>query len=73
MAGNEDVFELPQQNEDQDALVTSNAEQEMVSSSPQSSQKHLQGLDNITAEGTEAIDNVTDVLKTLGDLGSEAT
>ena len=36
-------------------------------------QKSLQGLDNTTAEGTEAIDNVTDVLKTLGDLGSEAT
>ena len=38
-----------------------------------SKQKSLQGLDNITAEGTEAIDNVTDVLKTLGDHGSEAT
>ena len=36
-------------------------------------QKSLQGLDNTTAEGTEAIDNVTDVLKTLGDHGSEAT
>ena len=42
MAGNEDVFELPQQNEDQDALVTSNAEQEMVSSSSQSSQQSIQ-------------------------------
>ena len=38
-----------------------------------SMQKSLQGLDNTTAEGTEAIDNVTDVLKTLGDHGSEAT
>ena len=38
-----------------------------------SMQKYLQGPDNITAEGTEVIDNVTDVLKTLGDLGSEAT
>ena len=36
-------------------------------------QKSLQGLDNTTAEGTEAIDKVTDVLKTLGDHGSEAT
>ena len=38
-----------------------------------SMQKSLQGLDNTTAEGTEAIDNVTDVLKTLGDHGSEST
>ena len=38
-----------------------------------SMQKSLQGLQNTTAEGTEAIDNVTDVLKTLGDHGSEAT
>lgn len=38
-----------------------------------SMQKSLQGLDNTTAEGTEAIDNVTDVLKTLGDHGLEAT
>ncbi|KAK2562857.1 hypothetical protein P5673_013817 [Acropora cervicornis] len=30
-----------------------------------SMQKSLQGLQNTTAEGTEAIDNVTDVLKTL--------
>ena len=41
LAGDEDVFELPQQNEDQDALVTSNAEQEMVSSSSQSSQQSI--------------------------------
>ena len=41
MAGDEDVFELPQQNEDQGALVTSNAEQEMVSSSSQSSQQSI--------------------------------
>ena len=41
MAGDEDVFELPQQNEDQDALVTSNAEQEMASSSSQSSQQSI--------------------------------
>ena len=38
-----------------------------------SMQKSLQGLDNNTAEGTEAIDKVTEVLKTLGDHGSEAT
>ena len=38
-----------------------------------SMQKSLQGLDNATAEGTVAIDNSTDVLKTLGDYGSEAT
>ena len=31
--------------------------------------KIFAGVDNITAEGTEAIDNVTDVLKTLGDIG----
>ena len=41
MAGDEDVFELPQQNEDQGALVTSHAEQEMVSSSSQSSQQSI--------------------------------
>ena len=41
MAGDEDLFELPQQNEDQSALVTSNAEQEMVSSSSQSSQQSI--------------------------------
>ena len=41
MAGDEDVFELPQQNEDQGVLVTSNAEQEMVSSSSQSSQQSI--------------------------------
>ena len=41
MAGDEDVFELPQQNEDQGALVTSNAQQEMVSSSSQSSQQSI--------------------------------
>ena len=33
----------------------------------------MQRLDNTTAEGTEAIDNVNDVLKTLEDHGSEAT
>lgn len=36
-------------------------------------QKSLQGLDNTTPEGTEAIDNFTDVFKTLGDHGLEAT
>ena len=41
MAGDEDVFELPQQNEDQGTLVTSNAEQETVSSSSQSSQRSI--------------------------------
>ena len=41
MADDEDVFELPQQNEDQGALVTSNVEQEMVSSSSQSSQQSI--------------------------------
>ena len=41
MPGDEDVFELPQQNEDQSALVTSNAEQEMVSLSSQSSQQSI--------------------------------
>ena len=41
MAGDEDVFELSQQNEDQGAMVTSNAEQEMVSSSSQSSQQSI--------------------------------
>ena len=40
MTGDEDVFEKPQQNEDQGALVTPNAEQEMVSSS-QSSQQSI--------------------------------
>ncbi|XP_078348424.1 uncharacterized protein LOC144633421 [Oculina patagonica] len=38
-----------------------------------SMQKSLQGLDNTTAEGTEAIDTILDVIKTLGDHGSEAT
>ena len=37
-----------------------------------SMQKSLQGLDNTTAEGTEAIDTILDVIKTLGDHGSEA-
>lgn len=36
-------------------------------------QKSLQGLNNTTAEGTGAIDNVTDMLKTFGDHGLEAT
>ena len=36
-------------------------------------QKSLQGLDTTTAEGKEATDNVTNMLKTLGDHGSEAT
>ena len=43
MAGDEDVIELPQHNEDQGTLVTSNAEQEMVSSSSQSSQQSIPG------------------------------
>ena len=41
VADDEDVFELPQQNEDQRALVTSKVEQEMVSSSSQSSQQSI--------------------------------
>lgn len=41
MAGDEDVFELPRQNEDQGVLVTYNAEQQMVSSSSQSSQQSI--------------------------------
>ena len=36
-------------------------------------QKSLQGLDNTAAEGNEAIDNILEVVKTLGDHGSEAT
>ena len=36
-------------------------------------QKSLQGIDSTTAERTEVIDNVTDMLKTLGDHGSDAT
>ena len=38
-----------------------------------SMQKSLQGLDNTTVEGAEAIGNVTDVLKIFGDHGSEST
>jgi len=41
VAGDEDVIELPEQNEDQGTLVTTNAEQEMVSSSSQSSQQSI--------------------------------
>ena len=38
-----------------------------------SMQKSLQGLDNTTAEGTEATDTIIEVCKTLGDHGSDAT
>ena len=38
-----------------------------------SMQKSLQGLDNTTAEGTEAIDTIIEVAKTLVDHGSEVT
>ena len=38
-----------------------------------SMQKSLQGLDNTTAEGTEAIDTLLEAVKTLGDHGSDAT
>ena len=41
MADDEDIFEVPQENEDQGALVTSNVDQEMVSSSSQSSQQSI--------------------------------
>ena len=34
-------------------------------------QKSLQGLDNITAEGTEAIDNLIDIVQTLKDHGAD--
>ncbi|KAK3719183.1 hypothetical protein QZH41_007785 [Actinostola sp. cb2023] len=34
-------------------------------------QKSLHGLDNITSEGTEAFDNLADVIKTLTDNGAE--
>ena len=34
-----------------------------------STQKSLQGLDNVTAEGTEAIDSLADVVRALGDNG----
>ena len=33
-------------------------------------QKSLQGLDNITAEGTEAIENMRTVVKILADSGA---
>ena len=33
----------------------------------------MQGIDNTTAEGTEAVDTILEVIKTLGDHGSEAT
>ncbi|KAK3737607.1 hypothetical protein QZH41_001578 [Actinostola sp. cb2023] len=36
-----------------------------------SAQKSLQGLDNTTAEGTEAIDNMAEIITTLGNHGSE--
>ncbi|KAK3725260.1 hypothetical protein QZH41_001293 [Actinostola sp. cb2023] len=36
-----------------------------------SMQKSLHGLDNIASEGTEAFDNLTDVIKTLTDNGAE--
>ena len=34
-------------------------------------QKSLQGLDNVTAEGTEAIDNLTKMIETLVENGAE--
>ena len=34
-------------------------------------QKSLQGLDNTTAEGTQAMDNLTDIVSTLSTYGSE--
>ena len=34
-------------------------------------QKSLQGLDNVTAEGTEAIDNLTEMIDTLVENGAE--
>ena len=40
---------------------------------PASIQKSLQGLDNTTAEGTDAIDTLTEVAKTLVDQKSEST
>ena len=33
-------------------------------------QTSLQGLDNMTAEGTDAVDNMNDLVDTLGNLGS---
>ena len=33
-------------------------------------QTSLQGLDNTTAEGTDAVDNMNDLVDTLGNLGS---
>ncbi|KAK3745426.1 hypothetical protein QZH41_010250, partial [Actinostola sp. cb2023] len=36
-----------------------------------SAQKSLQGLDNTTAEGTDAIDNMAEIITTLGNHGSE--